>query len=220
MESMAKDFIAILQYLLPGFLAAWVFYAFTSFSKPSQFERVVQALIFSLMIQALVFLEKFIVCLNNQSLPWTQRLDIVCSTITAIILGAVFSYYSNNDKFHHLARRLKLTNKTSFPSEWFGAFSRNVTYVVLHLNDERRIYGWVKEWPSDPDHGHIELVQPSWLVVTKTGDRREQTEIPMAGVDSVLIDVKNVTMVEFMEKTWEKKDEQENIQSSAAAAKA
>jgi len=48
MDSFAKDFVTLLQYLLPGFVAAWVFYSFTSFPKPSQFERVVQALIFTI----------------------------------------------------------------------------------------------------------------------------------------------------------------------------
>ncbi len=53
-DELAKDFVVLLTYLLPGFLAAWVFYGLTSHPKPSQFERVVQALIFTLIIQTLV----------------------------------------------------------------------------------------------------------------------------------------------------------------------
>mgnify|MGYP000737068882 FL=1 len=56
MENIATDVISLLRYLLPGFLSAWIFYGFTSFKKPSQFERVVQALIFTLLIQPLVIL--------------------------------------------------------------------------------------------------------------------------------------------------------------------
>lgn len=51
MEHLAPAVLALLQFLLPGFLAAWVFYAFTSYRKPSEFERVIQALIFTLLIK-------------------------------------------------------------------------------------------------------------------------------------------------------------------------
>jgi len=40
-QEITKDFIILVTYLLPGFLAAWVFYGLTSPPKPSQFERVV-----------------------------------------------------------------------------------------------------------------------------------------------------------------------------------
>jgi hypothetical protein len=45
---------SVLTFLLPGFVSAAVFYSFTSHPKPSEFERVVQALIFTIFVQALV----------------------------------------------------------------------------------------------------------------------------------------------------------------------
>ena len=59
MESLSTELFNILKYLLPGFLTAWIFYAFTSYPKPSQFERVVQALIFTIFVQGLTFVIKF-----------------------------------------------------------------------------------------------------------------------------------------------------------------
>lgn len=53
-EEMSKEVVLVLVYLLPGFLAAWVFYGLTSHPKPSQFERVVQAVIFTFVIQTLI----------------------------------------------------------------------------------------------------------------------------------------------------------------------
>lgn len=52
MPELAKDTVALFAYLLPGFVTAWVIYGLTSQTKPSQFERVVQALIFTFIIQA------------------------------------------------------------------------------------------------------------------------------------------------------------------------
>ena len=114
---------------------------------------------------------------------------------TALLLGICFSYYANNDKLHKFLRKLGITRETSYPSEWFGAFLKKITYVVLHLDGERRLYGWPIEWPSEPEKGHFVLVQASWL--------DEDNQIPLAGVESIMVNVKDVKMVEFMEKTWE-----------------
>jgi len=158
MDSLSQNVVTILQYLLPGFLAAWVFYGFTSYPKPSQFERIIQVLIFTLIIQASVFFEKAIflkfgVFYNVGN--WNEHSEIICSTLSAIFLGTLFSYYANNDKFHKVFRKIGISRETSFPSEWFGTFLKNVTYIVLHLKDERRLYGWPVEWPSTPDRGHF-----------------------------------------------------------------
>lgn len=198
MDSISQDLISLLQYLLPGFLAAWVFYGFTSFPLPSQFERVVQALIFTLIIQATVFIEKSSLLIFGKYMSigqWNKQSELLCSTISAFLLGTLFSYFANNDKFHKIARNKGITRETSYPSEWFGVFLNNVTYVVLHLEDERRLYGWPIEWPSDPDRGHFVLEQASWL--------EDAEEKPITGVHSIMVNAKDVKWVEFMKKTWE-----------------
>ena len=205
MENFAKDLISALQYLLPGFVSAWMFYAFTSYPKPSQFERVVQALIFTIFVQALVFAIKSILLLTGKYGSfsiWSESSSLVWSIISAVLLGVVFSYFANNDKLHAVLRKWNITKESSYPSEWFGAFL-NVTYVVLHLKDERRLYGWPLEWPSEPNSGHFVMTDAVWL----DGEK----ELPLTGVDNILIDAKEVKMVEFMTKTWEGKDEQERI---------
>jgi hypothetical protein len=199
MADLSKDLIQLLQYLLPGFLAAWVFYSLTSYPKPSQFERVIQALVFTLIIQGFVFFTKLIFTFvgNYWSLGvWDNKTDLGWSTIDAFLLGLLFSYFANNDKFHKLLRKAKITRESSYPSEWFGAFLCNITFIVLHLQDERRLYGWPTEWPSEPSSGHFVLEQVSWIVDGK--------DIPITGVSTMVVDVKDVKWVEFMEKSWEK----------------
>lgn len=197
---LGKDAIAILQYLLPGFLSAWIYYGLTPYSKPSEFERIVQALIFTLIVQALV------AAFDHPMLQWfgqsataqetIKNFSLVASVLTALAVGALFAAGANNDFFHAIARSLRITKETSYSSEWFGTLSANLTYVVLQLADERRIYGWPREWPSDPNDGHFVLQQASWL--TKDGGQE-----PITGVECMLLNVKDVKWVEFMEKTWE-----------------
>lgn len=211
MENLTADIVSLLRYLLPGFLAAWIFYGFTSYTKPSQFERVVQALIFTLIVQSVancfqnifLWMGKFYVAGE-----WNEQSILITSIISAVVVGFVFALFANTDKFHYLARTLGITRETSYPSEWYGVFSKNVTYVVLHLNDERRIYGWPTEWPSEPGKGHFSLEQASWLVDGK--------ENPIVGVKFMLLQAEDVKWVEFMNTTWENSNGQEIIESTTS----
>ncbi len=198
MSDIGKDTIQILQYLLPGFLSAWIFYGLTPFAKPSEFERVIQALIFTLIIQTIVFLESL--WLVDWLHFWTQErwatsAQVAAPALTALIVGLVFAAGANNDMFHAVARRLRVTKETSYPSQWYSALATNEAYVVLQLTDERRLYGWPTEWPSDPREGQFLLQDASWLA--KDGEE------PLTGVASIMIDVKDVKWVEIMADKWE-----------------
>ena len=210
MENFSRDMILILQYLLPGFVSAWIFYGLTSYQKPSQFERVVQALIFTAFIQVFISLLKYVfLFIGNYWVlsEWDDSSNLIFSVIIAVLLGFIFSYYANNDNLFKYLRIKGITRESSFPSEWFGTFVINVTYIVLHMKDGRRLYGWPMEWPSVPDSGHFVLEQAFWLA--------DSEKIPITGVKSILINVKDVRWVEFMEKTWETKNEKERFKSSA-----
>lgn len=189
-----KDLIPFIQYLLTGFMAAWIFYGLTSYPKPSAFERIIQALVFTAFTQTMLQAIKFVSFLLGRYLftldAWSNNYEIFWSGISAIIIGLSFSYYANNDSFHKILRKHRITKQASYSSEWYGAFLE-LSYVVLHLDGERRLYGWIVEWPSEPDKGHFVVTDASWL--TDTG------EIPLSNVKRILISAVDVKMVEFMQ---------------------
>lgn len=193
MPELAKDSVALFVYLLPGFLTAWVLYGLTSQTKPSQFERVVQALIFTFIIQSLLPLVQSI-CLAAGEIyfvrAWDKASEQIATFLLALLLGILLAYYTNTDSLHVWLRNKGLTTRTSYPSEWFGVFSQRVRYVVLHFNDERRLYGWPKEWPNESDKGHFYVMQPMWL--------SDDEKIELPGIDGLLVSAKDVKWVEFM----------------------
>ena len=65
------------------------------------------------------------------------------------------------------------------------------TYVVLHLEDERRLYGWLEEWPSSPELGHFRIAEASWLY--------DDAQVELANVTALVIAVDRVEMVEFVQ---------------------
>lgn len=180
----SSEAIGILMFLLPGFLAAAIFYSLTSHPKPDAFGQIIQALIFTVIVQAAVQVMVAI-------LPHTKNWKLVASVLIAVISALIAVYFSNNDKIHSILRWFHVTKETSYPSEWYSAFSRHSDcYVVLHLKEGRRLYGWPEEWPSDPDHGHFRVAEGEWLV----GNERK----PATGVSAILIPANEVEMVEFL----------------------
>jgi hypothetical protein len=199
MPELTKETVALLQYLLPGFLAAWVFYGTTSHPKPQQFERVIQALILTFLVQALVPVARWILMGIGAFVSirsWDNEAATLTSLFLAVVLGGSLAYLCNRDSFHRWLREKGFTTRTSHPSDWFGVFSERVTYVVLHLNDDRRLYGWPKEWPTEPEKGHFYVMQPSWI-------KEDNTLLDVVGADGLLVSVKDVKWVEFMHKPQE-----------------
>jgi hypothetical protein len=191
----SETVIAILTYLLPGFFTAAIVYTLTPAPRPIPFERVVQALIFTMIVQLGVSATGFTLRwagLHWYSVGlWTEPIRLGWSVALAGSLGLFLAWAANTDRIHELLRALGVTCQTSFSSEWYGAFSRNEGYVVLHLTGQRRLYGWLEEWPNQPDHGHFVVAQAEWL----EDDKRKE----LTGVYRILIKAQEVEMVEMME---------------------
>lgn len=201
MPEISKEVVSLLIFLMPGFLTAWVIYGLTSHKKPVQFERVIQALIYTVAIKAIVFLEyklsewtgKFFVFGE-----WTENSNLIASLLTAALLGLLISKLLNGDQLHTCFRRWGFTSRSSHPNEWSDVLSKFPAYVVLHLTGERRIYGWPEVWPSDPKDGHFFILYPAWLEASGPREVR--------GVEGMLIDAKSVEWIEVMANEEGKKE--------------
>lgn len=199
MEIPSKDLLGLFNTLVPGFLAAWVFYGLTAHPKKTPFERTIQALIFTLFVQVMTFgVHRLLVVAVSRGWPsygvWDQSAALTWSAANAVLIGALFAVVANKDWFHAFARALGITKRTSYPSEWYRAFdegSRKQRYLILHLSGDRRPYGWPEEWPDQPDSGHFVLQMPVWLLP-------DGHDAPLYRVDRILIPASEVQMVEFL----------------------
>ncbi|HEY1103136.1 MAG TPA: DUF6338 family protein [Burkholderiaceae bacterium] len=194
MGETSKDVLSLLTQLMPGFLTAWVVYGLTTYPKPSQFERVVQALIYSFMVSAIVAIVELLALFAARFVVlgvWDKRSELICSTLVALAIGLILSYFMRSDRFFALARGLKITSRTPYPSEWYGAFACFPRFVVLHLSGARRIVGYPAEWPTEPTIGHFRLTNVAWI-------NEDNSETPLDGDESILIEAKQVEMVEFL----------------------
>lgn len=192
MPDVQHDLISLLHYLAPGFIAAGLFYATTAHPKPSQFERIVQALILTVIVHAIVIAERGIAHTLGNVIsfgPWTAESTLFARLVTAVVAGAGMSVAANHDYLFDWLRRLGATQRTSYPSEWFGVFSQQHRFVTLNLKDGSRLSGWPSVWPESSEKGHFFVTDGVW---------NSGSAIPNPGeLKDILIDVTDVTRVEF-----------------------
>jgi hypothetical protein len=189
-----QSVIEVLRYLLPGLVATQIYFSLTATVRPTPFDRTIQSLIFTIMVEALVVVVRAcLLLIGRLSQPigeWNADVTLVWSLTLAVAAGVGIAWASNSDALHRVARKLGMSFETSYPSEWFGAFAQTDAYVVLHLVSERRLYGWPSEWPADSRSGHFVIVQAEWLT--------ESEPISLSGVEKVIVRAEEVTMVEMM----------------------
>lgn len=199
----SSEAVGVLVFLLPGFVAGAVFYSLTSHPRPGAFGQMVQALIFTAVAQVAtwaIFLlfDGFGAAAEDASNEMPQ---LALSLATAVVMGLAFARGANSDGVHGLLRKLGFTRETSYASEWYSAFSRHDDcWVVLHLEDRSRLYGWPEEWPSHPDGGHFRISDAIW---STDSESRSAT-----GVAAILIPADRVEAVEFLHQELPEKPEE------------
>lgn len=226
-KMLSADIVKLLYTLLPGFVAAWIFYGLTAHPRKDAFERAVQALIFTAFVQALVLPFRKL-SQHYKWGPWQEESKLVLSLAIAVAIGFVFSGFANNNTFHEWLRNRRWwllrrhpqklpakdcwrwTKRTSFPSEWYSAL-RDRRNVILHLGGDtpKRITGWPLEWPDQADVGHFVLTDAYWLL-------NDNQAVPLSTVERFVIPAKIVTMIEVMKNENEIQVSQLELQQAEA----
>lgn len=193
MPEASQEIIALLQYLLPGFLMAAIYYGLTSHPRPSQFERVVQALLFTVTVQAVLDVIRASagwLRMDSVQGAWTSDVELAARFIIAFAAGIILSAASNRDIVHAALRRLGVTHRSALAGEWYAVFATTREHVILNLSDGSRITGWPQQWPSDPKNGHFFITQCAWISPTRAVDGCD--------IEGILINAADVTRVEFI----------------------
>ncbi len=210
----AEELVTLVQKLLPGFIAAWVFYGLTAYGKPNTFERTVQALIYTIFVQVIMVGVKYLCLLAGQAVAfgaWSENVQLVWSVVVALVMGVGFAAIANNNTIHKVFicrnwwlrlvdqnNRWTWTKQSAYPSEWFRAFNEGPAWIVLHLRDRRRLYGKALEWPNRPDEGHFLISDADWLV---TGEGGGQSTVSVGNVWATLVPASDVVFVDFVQTT-------------------
>lgn len=214
MEALSKETVSLLQYLAPGFIAAWIYYGLTPNAKPPQFERVVQALIFTVIVQTLVLGQQsffeFVGRYHSIGI-WTSQVNLVASVATGLLLGALIAIIISKEWVHRCARFMGMSRGTGHPSDLYAAFVDEPRWVVLQLKSGMRLEGWPLRFPSQPDIGHVYLTH---VGRTYKGFPCEDLE-DLSVLHGMLIAVSDIESIEFL--NLEKKNDSKTAAATATS---
>ena len=196
-SKMERVFLEQFQYLLAGFVAAWVFYGLTPYKRPTPFERVVQALVYNAIAQLLA------TGLAGAAgfPPGPGGIFIL-----AVFIGVAFAWLTNRDYPHEWLRKIGVTMQTARKCNWADAFdAAGYDFIILNLKDGRRLCGWPYAWPDTHADDHFLLMDYAWLPDQGGGDRDgkvgevpDLSKITVAKDDAILLAAEAVDTVEFL----------------------
>lgn len=171
--------------LLPGFSAAYVVQALATRRLPTDFERVIEALVFSFLIYVCY------IPLNGGRLPFHVQGDptgkgnetvlwepaqlawLAGVTVIFALLAVGYVRFDGNRLF----RAIGLTERTTHNSIWNDIFEREAIDnqpVQVELADGRSVLGILLYYSDTSDEGSVYLKEASWV------DETGQT-IPIPG---------------------------------------
>lgn len=193
-----KDLFPILVFLLPGFVSVGVIEILCVRKPKDAFERVIEALIFTLLnLAGFLIIRALLERVPNirfDHLEFLTAGNVGLMAFCALAIGVGFAAEINHEwLLGFLNNQIHLTRKTAKPSTWNETWSHARKFVVVHLDDGRRIYGWPTFYSDSPEERALFLEDASWL-------DDDNNLINEAAPISVLLDKHSgIKLVEFLE---------------------
>jgi len=166
--------LAVLLLLFPGLLASAVLNIARRPASVETTQRVVETLVFTLLVAVLnrVLLDEpgalTPVGFDGERLVWQDGALawLVLSAGSALTLALLTSWVLSSDRHMALFRRLRITDRSSYESMWHQVFAfEGDRFIVVHLDDGRRVSGFASHYANDREEGSVFLVQPAWIEV-------------------------------------------------------
>jgi hypothetical protein len=194
--------LGILLILLPGFATAYLVQLLAARRKQSGLDKVVEALIFSLVLYL------FTLPFFGYTLPITWHYGdsahsdswqilivwphLLTLAILAIVLGALYAHSINHNWLTAPFRWLAVSERSARSSVWNDVFSDLKGIVQVGLSDGRTVIGWLRQY-SDEDDAHVLfLEEAAWI----DGDLKE---IPIHGPGILLTKNAGIEYVMFLD---------------------
>jgi len=205
----------LLTFFFPGLIASAVLNVARPRGSADGLQRLIEAILFTVTIAAIVPLLLSIVDLQTVLQPLTletERLSVrpggwptfALSTVLAVLLPLPIAAILSRDRHMRLLRWLRISDRSSRESTWSQVFGeQGDRFVVVHLNDGRRLQGYPMYYSETQEEGVLYLDQPAWIV----DDIENENEQIAVETDQhgVLIHRTEFQLVEFQRQSLDRK---------------
>jgi hypothetical protein len=169
---LSYDALNILIFLFPGLLAASTVRLLVYRKETGVFETIVTALLWSVAVYGFCAWIGQDVAMR---LTETKQGDTVLRGIAwnpgsigtmlcvSLLSALGVCYILNHDLIGAALRKLRVTTQSGRATIWLDVFAEYKRFVIVHLKDQRRVFGWVQHYSNSPDDGYIYLYEPKWI---------------------------------------------------------
>jgi hypothetical protein len=194
--------LGILLILLPGFASAYLVQLLAARRKQSEFDKVIEALIFSLVLYL------FTLPFFGYSLPiawhsgdvkhpdawqifivWPHLLTLA---ILAVVMGALYAHSINHNWLTAPFRWFKISERSARSSVWNDVFSDLKGIVQVELSDGRSVIGWIRKYSDEDDADALFLDEAAWI-------DSDGKEVPIHGPGILLTKNLGIKYVMFLD---------------------
>ena len=191
----------VLLLRFPGLLASVVLDVARRPGSTSAYRRVTEALVFTILIALVVRalrpddLALVPVAFDGETLVWRRGTGawLAASAGLAVLAALAVSAVRTGDWHMSLLRWARITDRSSRESIWHDVMNREGDrYVVVHLEDGRRLQGYPSYYSNDHEEGALYLTRPAWIEAGPSGPDRVPT-----GSVGMFVPGASVRLVEF-----------------------
>ena len=199
----SDEALALLLLFLPGAISSAVLTTALRHRTPEPLRRLLKAVAFTLAATT-------VLALGGAALGHAPMLPPIALeaerlvvrnggawTLVALVAVAVLlpvARILSRDRHMALLRRLGVTSRDSI---WADVFTeQRDRFVVLELDDGRRLQGYPRYWSDDPADGFVYLSRPAWLV--RVGEGTEvDVDVRETGQHGLPIHRDEIRWIEF-----------------------
>ena len=166
--SISNESLRLFFYLIPGFLSSILLGALVYRKEQTAFKFIITSLIFTFLIYSLpvIFLGYIPLPLAIDTDSFTISLDRKSLAVIfgiSVSLPVVLAFLINNDLIFSFLRWIHITYRTSRENVWLDVFASEKKYIIVHLQDGTRVFGWPARFSDTPEEGYLYLQDPSWI---------------------------------------------------------
>lgn len=198
-----SEAFGILLLLLPGFACAYIVEKLTVRKKQSDFDKVIEAFLFSLILYIVVapfFDFTLPLVWNRLTLSGSEQyilhlrwLYLAVLAICAAVLAIIYSANLNHDWVLRLLRKIGVTQRTARNTIWNDTFQDiQASYVLVEIAGNRRLIGFVRYYSDDPEENSIFLEDAAWILDD------EGTQQPILGPGILLTRLSGIESISFL----------------------
>ena len=194
-------------YLLPGFLGAVIYDYLVERQPPSNFERIIEALVLTLVSSVVAHVGFGVPLLPNIELSKDTSLTAIVGafldksvlfiSIISVSISVIFSILNNHGIIYLALNRVRLTYKNGDGDVWQDTFYKHRKFWIrLTFQDGRSLIGWPKYYSSTGKPRELFVADATWWEPDSSGNL---TSVDVVGAGVYISDFSKVTAIEVLE---------------------